>query len=251
MNKKLITQERILQTLNRINEIRSRKTKADGAIIRALSSYGMKELCGGATSLDTDKLKLESTYLEMPKTREGFELILDRWDDTFDKYNRKRDRVWQIQKHHGISGLVNGETKLGESVITHPEEDWQLPLVESDLATLDEYKPKLFKFWVDHVLLNNLTPYKHIEESWQEISIQEIQSLLPFFQWAKIWESIDYFSQSRLEKFGCDQVRSEPKYPDDKKHHEVSLTLGRGLNMESPEEKDVFWVCACNSFPRN
>lgn len=251
MNKKPITQERILRTLNRINEIKSQKAKADGDIIRALSSYGMKEVCGGATSLDTDKLKLESTYLGMPKTREGFEMIWDRWLGTIDRYNSKCDRVWQIQKHHGISGLIDGETKLGESIIKHPEEDWQLPLIESDLATLNEYKPKMFQFWADHVLLNDLTPYKHIEECWQEISIQEIQSLLPFFQWVKIWESIDYFSKSRLEKFGYDQVRSEPKYPDDKKYHEVSLTLGRGLNMESPDEKDILWVCACNSFPRN
>lgn len=245
---KTITRERITKTLNRIQEIRSKKTESDEKVVRAHAIHGIKSFCGNSRQIDQDKLVLELTYLEnIPKTEQELDTLFERWRKILDRYHSKSDRVFDIQRRYGISGLVDGYTELGEHTLFHPVEDSQLVLTEQDLETLAPHKGRLFSFWHRYCNDNGLTFYKATEESWKKISTDQIRLYLPLFQWARVREYITYSSPGKLKAQGFDQLRRKPKYQDDLKHWEVHLTLGRGLYMEYPDE--CAWFCACNRIP--
>lgn len=247
---KTITRERLINTLLRIQKVRSKKMSADIDIMSVFATHGIKATFGQITERDRDEMKLELAYIEKyPKSMDEFQVLRDRVMFNNNHYLAKTKRVTRIQAKYNISGLGMGKTKLGGFTILHPEEDDLLVLIESDLEILRQKKQWMFSQWRTYITANELTSYRYTEEGWEVFSIEMIEALLPFYDWVTFYEDVSYHSPKRMKKQGWDNLRSEPKYPDDIKHIQVHLSVGKGLNMEIPKSEDYMWFCASNLLP--
>lgn len=247
---KLITKDRIIKALDRVQKNRDRSCSSDMNLIQSFATAGFKSMAGCLTSLDHQKLDLELDYHQAPRTPEELEALMH---DTFKRlnyYSNWTERVFSIQERYNISGLAPTTLKLGDRTIEHEWEDDRLRFIESDLERLNYWKPILVEAWLDYVLLNELTIYERKNGNWVEVDASMVTAALPFYQWTRISEGIHYTSPSVIAKQGYDSCRRQPQHWDDKKHWEVDLTLGCGTDTDSGDTPYV-WFCACNERPHN
>ena len=104
---KLITKERCLNALDKISKVCHKRDKY-GAVLRQASLNGMNAMiCESVTQSDNDRLGLEMTIAGMPfpKSEADVERFLDQKKALYRHYWNWRDRVYEIQAKHKLSGL--------------------------------------------------------------------------------------------------------------------------------------------------
>ncbi|MGB3203584.1 MAG: hypothetical protein WBB28_01210 [Crinalium sp.] len=251
---KKITKERLITALDKIDKLRDEKVKDSERVVTLAALHGMENIVNvinGCGSSET-RLALEASFFDvsvaelsqMPLTLEGFQEAKKAFFAVIDHYHAKAERVWNIQRKHNISGLQELKTSLGDQLICHPWVSDELVLIPEDLIVLNQWKMKLFTYWSQHVTKNQLRIYRCTPDGWKQGSVDEVKALLPFHQWADIFEEVTYISPSEMERQGFDTSRSVPTLPDDEKYWQVSLSLGNGLDVNAADCSISF--CATN-----
>jgi hypothetical protein len=180
-------------------------------------------------------------------------VLFKRFCHNIGRFDFRRKTLQKIQVENNISGLREGETKIGNGVIAHwePRRDDFL-LTEDDLVILRTEGDRLFQFWADHVGLNKLDVFIRKNEDWLPFALEEIKHHLDSFDWVDIWEDLAFHKtdmsmpvtdlQGRL--VGYQYIKSDQPKEGYEKHHEIHLLLGKGKDWENPY--DALSVCATN-----
>lgn len=249
MKQKLITIERLRSTLIKIQQSKEKIAAADGAVIQALASHGLKSILGDATPHESQTLALELNYLDVPISELDLNHLFKRWQSSLARFEQKAEKVHAIQRQYQISGLVETQALLGQRALKLFEADDWLILLDSDLDLLRQQKPDLVAAWLEYTAVENLGIYQRSQDQWKfiESPTSHLAACLPFYDWVMIWESVSYSSPTRLRTQGYDQVRRSPSEPDDQKHWEVHLVFGNGKSIDSPERS--LWFCGCDQYP--
>ncbi len=217
---KEITQERLIQAIDKINEALSNNTEMarQTEIIKTLSLRGLKSVCGVNTELDNDRLKVELNYWEAPRTENDFHSLLDNWQARIGHYHAKREKVWSIQEKYRVSGLTWLPSDFDPS-FSIPWIDESLSFIDSDLEILGEHKPLHVQKWIDCTRLQDCSYYRSVKQDgqgeWKPLSVVELLSISPYYQWCHTWNHVDTFF----------------------------LLLGNGKDTDSLES-DTTWFCA-------
>jgi hypothetical protein len=222
---KPVTEARILAALERANNFRTEKISADRNIMRQFMLIGLKQSMnpGAEVKGDIDRLNLELDYQAIAKDPIEVQGIMDRVEQHADRRHHHFQKVWAIQAKHHISGLVQGETTLGEATIVHWEAAEMLDIIESDLELLRQDKPRLMEFAIAQSLAAGMNFYHDDDDQWVKCDRAELLAALPFYDWVQVWDS---------ENFGLD---------------EIHVGLGCGRNLESP--RSAAYYCACKGVP--
>lgn len=217
---KTITQERIIKTLNKISAACSRATDSDRQVILNAASLGIRAATGvSIPRTEFDRLELEFQFHDFKVSPDAIDELFDRVARNVDKYAAKRSRVFEIRVKYDISSLVPTVTKIGDKEIHHLWGHDDLIFIPSDLPKLAESKVNLAIAWIDYTILNKLNIYVN-KERWEKCDHYEVNTALPFYQWAKIWGS---------EERG------------------MHLCLGNGLYSDDPDNQ--MWFVAHNKKP--
>ena len=248
-----ITRERLLKTLDLINEARERAIGRQGNIVFAFARHGIKATFYQATgvavpAVENQRVELEANYLDAPRTRAEMEQVIEQWKAGIERFCSKTEKVFEIQERYGISGLVECVAELGGQSLAYPWCHEELRLIPPDLDIIRAEEARIVEFWCDRVKLAGLDIYlyKDSEIGWQNSNIRELMVYLPLSDWAHIGQERHYSSPSRRARDGFDQMRQQPRYSDDQLHCEYHLSLGVGVDIDRPASA---WFCACNEVP--
>ena len=219
--KKQITQQRIINAIEKIDRAlqNNREFKKYSAIVESLTLKGLQSRFNCENRLDDKKLKLELTYGDII-SKQDFGAVWQNYYNCIDRFHKKREKVWAIQRTNNISGLVFHKFNFN-CKFTFPWVSENLKLQRPDLKILEEWKPKVIEHWFDTVLLKGSIVYLLKDREWHESSIQEMQAAAPFYQWAN--------------SYGCAD--------------ELHLVLGNGLDVESCESDSISFCAITPRFP--
>ena len=244
---KTINKARIITLIQKIEKEKINSISREIKIVDALTLQGLKSVTRTLKEVDTQKTELELSYLDSPLSKSGLMEVWERYVSAINKYEKKKEKVYDIQQRYNVSGIVWRDTEFGNPPLNYPWVGEDLKLIELDLKIINSFKASLVEFWLNYSILNNLSVYRR-NKIWEKVeSSEEIYAALPFYDWAGTWESSYYFSPSRMRSQGYDNSRKFPEFPDDKKHHEAHLSLGSGVSVEHSSVS----YCACNEIPDN
>ncbi len=195
---KQITQERLIRAIDKIDVVLANNSEItrQTEIIKALSLRGLQSACGCDTKLDGDRLSVELSYWEAPKTKNDFHSLLNNWQVRIFHYHAKRKKVWSIQEKYQISGLTWFPSDFDPS-FPIPWITESLNLIDSDLEVLSEHKPLHLQKWIDHLRLQDCSFYRSAKQSrqdeWKPLSVTELLSVSPYYQWCHTWNHSETF----------------------------------------------------------
>lgn len=203
---KSITQSRISSAIDKINGALERNNDLTKSrqIIKSFALFGMKTYAGFANALDAEKLELEIAYSQSSiKSPEDIDSYFDSFMKWIKYYDKKREKVWNIQTAYQISGL----DWINAGFIDSPFQDFTYPwigdnlrLIPQDFDVLKVWKPKITEFWMGFCSLKELDCYMYDNQNevWQKTGICEItnmlEKILPLYDWAEIWSDDHCFN---------------------------------------------------------
>jgi hypothetical protein len=222
---KPVTEARILAALDRADNFRDEQISADSGIMQHFTLIGLKTSMNPAADVqgDIDRLNLELDYQAIAKDPTEIQIIMDRLEKNADRRHHHFQRVWAIQAKHNISGLVQGETTLGDATIVHREPAEMFRVIAADLELLRQDKPRLMEFAIAQAVQAGLNFYKDDQDDWHITNRAELLAALPFYDWIQVWDN---------EQFG---------------QYEIHIALGCGPNFDSPPSSAYY--CACKGLP--
>lgn len=155
---------------------------------------------------------------DVPKSERDFHSFIADWQTRIHHYHAKREKVWRIQEKYQVSGLTWRPSDFDPS-FSVPWVDESLNLIDSDLDTLNDFKPLHLQKWIDCVTLQDCSFYRwstqNKQNEWKPLLVTELLSISPYYQWGHTWN------------------HSETFY----------LLLGNGKDTDSTES-DTAWFCA-------
>jgi hypothetical protein len=211
MLSKPVTKERLLATLYLISKTCHNREK-HASVLRQACLNGLRTFIAGQVSqTDNDKLGLEMNLSELPapKSEEEIREFIDKRMRHFEHYHSWRERVYKIQAHHKISGIEIYKTEILGVDIEQPNvcSCSGLPLIAEDMPTLREYRPKIVAQFVQALRTNGVTQckkslivqnedsiYHDYEDS--TVAIEEILVAAPLYDWAYVWNNLDFAQPS-------------------------------------------------------
>ena len=251
---KSIDKDRVLKSLEKVQNFRREIVEKDGEVIRTMSRLGFQTAIDNAFGIQTpqiefDRVNLNLNFLEVPKRISSLEEVMERWRSNLDERSKFREKIYDIQSRYQVSGLHRSTYSLGGQEFGFWRDHDLLNLVELDLPKLREEVQPIAVHFIDYSVFNGLDFYKWEDKSWVESSVDEVSQCIPDFDWVQVWEEISYTSPSIMAKKGIDTPRLAPKYPDDERCHEVNFRFGCGCDQESAGINSVAF-CAANDTPR-
>lgn len=256
---KLIDQSRLIAAHDKVTKFAYRLTHQESEVMKAAFAYGFKSAFYEQTKAvpeptkERDVLRLTCDYHEVFTLKDSLDLEA-RFRRKIDRIRLKRDRLDAIQQKYQISGLHQAERKLGDAVIErwYPADE-QLDLLDGDLDLLMSDRARVVRFWMDHVLLNGLTPYRRDEnDNWVATGLNFCSLCSTEYDWADVWQDLIWIKRTRRNiPVGCavPLETSRTEKGGYLKHHEIHIRLGDGKHWEDPERS--IWFCACNERPFN
>lgn len=252
---KQVTRERLEKAFKSLERYSEWLTGRDQRIMSKMMQYGFRRAIMDATGKE-DPLFAQRISLELATEESNMleaRLAQNRWKQNIKRVRNRRKAIQDIQLHSNTSALMRGETKIGDGVIEYwePRRD-EFIITEDDLRLLKEDRDKIFQFWADHVALNRLNTFIHLDGRWESTTVEEIVPRLSLFGWANAWEDLRYLMvdhSSPVCNLDGDTIgyqylsASSPKEGYDK-HHEIHLILGSGIYWDDPEVS--IWYCATN-----
>ncbi len=153
---KQITEKRILQTLESINDWHKRINGWNGEVVQTLVTLGLQsvfdEAVGKKDPLLTARTDLELTVLEARKDPATLRRIMADWEYGINRSGAKKRKVYDIQAAAGISGIVWDEFTLDGRTIKYPwHSDGHLPWIEADLEELRANKGRMLEFFLQYL----------------------------------------------------------------------------------------------------
>lgn len=214
---KQITQKRLAKAIDKINATLIAKMTRYTSIIKTLAFQGLQYAVGEETTeLDAAKFTAEMIYRDAPRTKEELAVVSEKWEAKLYRYHSKRRQVWNLQATHNISGLTWVPADF-DPTFSYPWVHEDLNLLESDLAILSEWKPRVVEKWMQYAMLDYCSIYRCKEDgSLRRSSFSELLLAASFYQWAHVWEI---------------------------KNYSIDIVLGNGLDTDSINSKTV-WFCA-------
>ncbi|MGG6262878.1 hypothetical protein ACQ4M3_29215 [Leptolyngbya sp. AN03gr2] len=248
---KAITQTRVLQTAEKLETLTIKSGRKRGEVVAALAVRGLNGLAGIDSESDDRKLEFELAYHEVKANPAALKTLLIQWQHHLERWRKRSTWLNRIQSNHQISGLVPTLRQLGTHEITYLWQHPLLNLIEDDLPHLRSQKALVFRMCLDYAIYHSLQfwvqrSFEHYQD-WQPIEVSEMRTALSFYDWLDFWESIYYFSPSKMQQEGQDQIRDTSDLSDDIQHHEVHLHFGNGLQIDSA--RSSIWFCAANHKP--
>jgi hypothetical protein len=265
---KTITKERILKALEASS--RYLDSKPEIHVVHTLASVGLRASIGKAfgdnSNPITEKDRLELAY-------QGFtdpEKILSRlshwsasrsinsaeaikeawlssWKRTLQKKWNRDEKILNIQRRHGISGLNECEIDYGFTTVKYHEPSWELELLQSDYEVMKSERIMLAEAFISALQYHEMKLYRRLDsenledDDWVETTSNHVLALANIYQWAKVWESKSYINYRELETKGYTSPLTEAATPDHELEWEFHLVVGNG---EPEASKDSVWFCA-------
>ena len=202
---KLITAERLIATLNKINRISSKDTKNQEAILRLYGMHGYQNIVEkkataviAAVQVNTDLLNLN-----MKESKQ----IIDNFISKTNYFFNWRQIVFAIQAKHGVSGLVNQVCTLGDRSISILVEHDTLRLIKSDLDLLAQEKTKVISFFLESAKSQQHQVFLY-RNGFSRCLTSDILDYAKYYQWAVISKGMGSYYQlllvNGLDKNDCD-----------------------------------------------
>ena len=255
---KLIDQSRLIAAHSKLTKFAYRLTHKEGEVMKAAFAYGLKSALHEQNNVvpeptrERDVLRLTCDYHEVFSFKDSLDLETQ-FRHKIDRIQGKRSRLDAIQWKYKISGLRREECKFGDAAIErwHPVGD--LDLLDADLDLLKSDRSRIVQFWVDHALLNGLTPYywcKDKDDSWVPVDLDFCRLASTEYEWADTWQYLIWIDRKRRRAPLGYAIPLETDTSPQKgytKHHELHLRVANGTHWDDPEKS--IWFCACNERP--
>jgi hypothetical protein len=244
---KPITQDRILDVLEKLSNRRDKKEKI--AIKTDLVVHEITKYLGKSCNVKCHSNKPYQIECEVVERYEPVNLVLFSKVQALasdlatkivkirNTYTIRRAKILDIQVKHDISGLEwkHIEPTFVTSGFSFPFFSKELRPIARDLQTLASYKGSVIQYWVDCASKLGLVPCYLTDGIWTPIAFDKVWEKSSNFDWADISLDEYYVSPSIIDATNYDKPRREPEMDDDELHTEFHLAIGRGLDRDNAD----------------
>jgi hypothetical protein len=179
MQSKLVTQARLLNTLEKLDQHRKKNP------VTLQVALILKE---------SNNIKIPNTEIAQLIQHQAWQSVNTRNKKICRVHEKRLCRIQKIQLIHNVSGIVWENVNTEQAPFSFPTVHHWLKPIASDIELLLEFKPKIIQYVIDWVLENKLTVSRVAHTSETLISLSspnDIWLLSGFYSWAHLYVYAD------------------------------------------------------------